>query len=191
MSGTSLQRAVNLCLLAIGEAPVSTLEGAGPDAAAALAVIERIKRAHLSEGWDYNTDEEFPFSPEGFSPYEIRIPDTVLSLRPTNPGLGLVLRGGRIFDLGRKTYSFQGIGATHFTVVWNLEWDDLPETDRHLVATRSSRIFAQNMVGDGSIVQSLTRSEAEAEGLARRQAGRSSRPNMLLDSWSVARALRR
>jgi hypothetical protein len=191
MSGTTLIRAVNLSLLAIGESPVSTLEGAGSDAAAALAVIERIKRAHLSEGWDYNVEEDFPLTPEAFAPYELKVPDTFLSCVPMHPSSGLVQRGDRMFDRGRCTYEFKGIGTMLFRVVLNLDWEDVPEADKHLVATRASRIFAQNMVGDGSIVQSLTRSEAEAEGLARRQAGRSSRPNMLLDSWTVARALRR
>jgi hypothetical protein len=103
MSTTTLLRAINLCLLGIGESPVSTLEDAGPDAAAALAVIERIKRAHLSEGWDYNTEEDWPLTPEAFAPHELKVPDTFLSCVPMHPSSGLVRRGDRMYDRGRCT----------------------------------------------------------------------------------------
>jgi hypothetical protein len=118
------------------------------------------------------------------------VPDTVLALRPMDPRLGLVLRGGQIWDKGRCTFSFPGMGATHFQVTWNMPFNDLPEVDRQLLATRASRIFAARMVGDRQLVGLNESDEREAAAAARRQSARSNRASML-NSYSVGRALRR
>ena len=82
MTTTNELVAVNMILAALGEAPINSFETAGSvDAAMARDLLKTVTREHQSEGWDWNQEDDWPFTPEGFPPYEIKVPDTVLALR--------------------------------------------------------------------------------------------------------------
>jgi hypothetical protein len=192
LTPTTYLDAVNTMLNVIGESPINTLEDPGVvDAVIAVEVLAATSRSVLTHGWDYNEEDNYPFAPEAFEPFEIKVPDTALVCVPMEKRSPLVLRGQRFYNRTTKTYSFPGARPVLCRVVWNQPFEELPEAARHYITLRAARIFASRMVGDGEIDGFTSRDEIEARIIHKRDHTRSSRANMLNDSWSVARALRR
>jgi hypothetical protein len=98
-----------------------------------------------------------------------------------------VQRGLRLYDSLNHTYTFtQDLKGT---VVFLLEWDELPQAARHYITIRASRI----MQGRSSISESAYRYSQDDEQAALVALGalesRVGDHNMLRDSWSVASVL--
>jgi len=72
---TKLQ-AVNTIISNIGQAPVTNLESGNPLVEMAEQILDEITIAVLAEGWEYNTERGYPFTPD--SANEIVVPDNVL-----------------------------------------------------------------------------------------------------------------
>ena len=70
--------AVNQILGAVGQAPVTTLDQTNPDVAIAYDTLVEVNREIQSEGWVFNTEEEYPFNQDVNG--EILIPDNILLL---------------------------------------------------------------------------------------------------------------
>jgi len=75
---TTQLQAINQMLTGIGQAPVVSLDIANPEIATAIAILDSVNREVQGEGWHFNTETKFPFTPDAND--EIVVPDNVLQL---------------------------------------------------------------------------------------------------------------
>lgn len=152
--------AVNDILAAIGEPPVSTLEGdANADVANARRILNKVNRSIQSRGWTFNIEEGVTLLPDVFSemiPYNT----DYLSMLSNGGQSQYVNRGGYVYDRIARTDRFPG------GIVVNLirlrEFDEMPECYRHLIVTKAARQFNSRFFGAPEVDGTLLEEEAEA-----------------------------
>ncbi len=155
---TKLQ-AVNTIISNIGQAPVTNLESGNPLVEMAEQILDEITIAVLAEGWEYNTERGYPFTPD--SNNQIVIPDNVLQL-DTKPGDGTqtVIRNGKLYDRVKHTYTFDG--QQKLDVQWLFDFEDLPEAFKNYITIRAANVFAGRSVGSQEAVTFGQREETIA-----------------------------
>lgn len=155
---TKLQ-AVNTIISNIGQAPVTNLESGNPLVEMAEQILDEITIAVLAEGWEYNMERGYPFTPD--SNNEILIPDNVISL-DTKPGDGTqtVIRNGKLYDRVAHTYEFTG--QQELDVTWLFDFEELPEAFKNYITIRAANVFAGRSVGSSEAVQFGQREETIA-----------------------------
>lgn len=165
MALTSKLDAVNAIIGVVGEAPLNTLENTAftSDATVAVRLLDQVSRETQTVGWSFNTDTDYTFTKDGAG--HVFVPANLLRLafdrnQWTNPDP--VLRGRQFYDRKNKTFVFsKDLKAQQ--VVWELDWDDLPESCRHYITIRAARQFADKQ-GGGSDVHAYTEmNEVEAK----------------------------
>jgi len=150
-SRTSQLEAVNIILSAVGEPPITSLDDAnGADAAIANNVLTEVSNEIQSMGWHFNTVREVELAPDAGDSNRIPLASNIVrvDLETQHTGdMDVVQRGDYLYDRKGKTDVF---GSTvKATVVYVLEWTQLPEPARRLINTRAARIFQDRMVGSG------------------------------------------
>lgn len=152
-------KAVNTIISNVGQAPVTSLETGNPLVEMAEQILDEITLAVLSEGWEFNTERGYPFTPANDK--KITIPDNVLRIDAT-PGNGeqLVIRGGKLYD--RVAHSFAFDGQQHLDVVWLFDFEELPEAFKNYITIRAANVFAGRSVGSQEAVTFGQREEVVA-----------------------------
>lgn len=153
--------AVNDILAAIGEPPVSTLEGdANADVANARRILNKINRSIQSRGWTFNIEEGVTLLPDVFSQM-IPYASDYLSMLSNGGQSQYVNRGGYVYDRTARTDRFPN------GIVVNLirlrEFDEMPECFRHLIVTKAARQFNSRFFGAPEVDGTLQEEEAEAK----------------------------
>lgn len=151
--------AVNIILSNIGQAPVTVLDSGNPLVEMAELTLDEITKAVLAEGWEYNTERAYPFTPDPSG--EISIPFNVLAIdaRPGN-GQQVVIRGGKLYD--RVTHSYKFTGQQLLDVMWLFDFNELPEAYKNYITIRAANVFAGRSVGSKEAVQFGQREETVA-----------------------------
>lgn len=143
--------AVNTMLATIGEAPVSTLDGAlHVDAVGARITITRITKQVQSEGWYFNTEHNYQLTPN--TDGEINLPDNIISvdIEPlSGKNIDVITRGRKLYDLKNHTYTFTE--TLKATVVLTLPFEELPETAKEYVICRAARKYQTEFVGSDTL----------------------------------------
>lgn len=148
---TTTLQAVNECLKAIGEAPVSDLTGGGAsaDVESAFGTLQNVSRAVQVEGWNFNTEEATRIAPDsnGF----LTLPANTLRVDSVEPdrAIRVVMRGQRLYDKTNKTFVFTD-GVTCDLVVL-LPFEDMPEYVRRYITIRAVREFADNELASDTV----------------------------------------
>lgn len=152
--------AVNQMLSSIGEAPAVSLDTDNPEIAIAESTLDEISRAVQAEGWNFNTEQEYPFTPDGNG--KILIPSNLLSISDSkikNAAKYLtIVRNGKLYD--KLTHSFTFTGTIYCDVVWAFEFTDLPQPFKDYITTRASRVYASRAVGSEEQVKLISQDEA-------------------------------
>ena len=158
--------AVNQILGAVGQAPVTTLDQTNPDVAIAYDTLVEVNREIQSEGWVFNTEEEYPFNQDVNG--EILIPDNILLLDLSsifeNIGIEVVKRNGKLYN--KTEHTFTWTAPIKCDVVWLFDFSDLPVPFRDLIVARASMQASTKMVGDTTIYQMLQQKESLARANA-------------------------
>lgn len=163
-----LLRAVNQILPALGEHPVSSIDGKHPTVSIIVANVYNQLNDVLLKGWWFNVYESnlYP-SPEG----EVALPLDTLAVLPTNPSCPGVQRNGRLYN--KETMSFLwpvGISIP-VRLKMRLEFEDLPESAAQfvmytsLVQTYLADIGLENIVQEWQRNAALALNAMEAEHL--------------------------
>jgi hypothetical protein len=152
--------AVNQMLSSIGEAPAVSLDTDNPEIAIAESTLDEISRTVQAEGWNFNTEYEYPFTPDGNG--EILIPSNILSIadnkvKSTAKYL-TVVRNGKLYD--KLTHSYQFTGTVYCDVIWAFEFSDLPQPFKDYITTRAARVYASRVVGSEEQVKLIVQDEA-------------------------------
>ena len=174
--------AVNILLSSINEQSISDdVELAEIiEAQKASEVLEEVKKSVLSQGWDFNTDNDWEFAPDttGY----ISIPANILDLSSNNADI--VIRDWRLYSKKNKTAKFTS--SVKCDVVWDMDFNSLSHALRHYITIRASRIFQYRMIGDANQYKFSEEDEHHAYISARRSDGRTAKYNMLTSSYGLS-----
>ena len=141
---------VNIILSNIGQAPVTSLATLNPAAKLAEQILDEISLSTQAEGWVFNTEQDYPFTPNADK--EILIPSNVLALDFVSFGdKNTVQRSGKLYDKRNHTYLFDDV--VYGKVTWLFDFADLPEVFKNYIAMRAANVFANRSVGSNEIVK--------------------------------------
>jgi hypothetical protein len=152
---TTTLQAINQMLTSIGQAPVVSLDIANPEIATALSILENVNREVQGEGWHFNSEVDYPFTPDAND--EIIVPSNVLQISDNKNSnvqqYQTVLRGGKLYDKVNHTYKFTNPVPVRCDVVWLFDFEDLPQVFKDYITQRASRVFAGSSVGSKDMFQ--------------------------------------
>lgn len=188
---TTELEAVNLMLAAIGESPVNTVADNGVvDAVMARARLRATSRAVQARGWHWNTDKALVLArsyPEG----EVLVPANTLKVDTVGESkdVDVVLRGKRLYDRRRHTFSFD----TNLTVdlVTMLPFEELPETARQYITVSAVRQFQEGRVGSETLSTFNRRDELIALADLLNEEGENADHNIITEHYAPGGALDR
>lgn len=159
MARTSTLDAVNQMLSCIGGQAVVSLDTDNPEVASAVAILNETTRAVQTEGWNFNTELEYPFTPD--QNQQIPVPGNLLSFTASfskhGADLDLVERGGKLYDKLNHTYTFPEI--VYCDVTWDFPFNELPQTFKEYVTARAARHYASRLVTSKEQVELISADE--------------------------------
>lgn len=151
--------AVNDMLAAIGESPVSSLEGdPNADVANCRRILNQVNREIQSRGWTFNIEEALSIQPDATTGL-IEYLNTYLRMTTTG-GTSYVNRGGYVYDRTTLTDIFDG--PISVDLIRLKAYSDMPECFRSYIVAKASRRFNIRFFGAAEIEGSLQEQEAEA-----------------------------
>jgi hypothetical protein len=153
--------AVNLCLRYIGEMPVpSSVDIDSLDELHEARIIRNelltTSRELQTRGWWFNR-EPWEFIPNSVDS-KIAVPVTVLSIKGTTNNY--VIRGGNLYDVEGNTFIFAD--KVECLVVWELSFEELPQSFAQLVAYTTARDVQSFLRGDTSADKRLQEKVSQA-----------------------------
>jgi hypothetical protein len=151
--------AVNIVLSNIGMAPVTRVDNDNPMVVMAANLIDEVSRSVQTEGWVFNTERDYPFTPSPNN--EILVPDNVLELDSDEYQKdNLIIRSGKLYN--KSTHSYKFTEQINLDVLWLFDYDDIPEAFKNYIAVRAANLFAGRAVGSAEQVKFGEREEATA-----------------------------
>lgn len=157
--------AVNIILSNIGQAPLTSLSSSNPLSSLAEGMIDEVSHTLQSEGWTFNTEQDYPFTPD--TNKHIAIASNVLSLdTPEWSPIEPITRTPAgttqplLYDKRDHTYEFDDV--QYLKVVWYFEFLDLPEVFKQYVTIRAANLFANRAVGSAEVVKYSEKEELNA-----------------------------
>lgn len=156
---TKLQ-AVNIILSNVGQAPVTNLESANPIAQLATGVLAEVSGAVQSEGWSFNTEYEYPVTPDDNG--HIVLPEDIISYDASPfERIDPIVREGKLYDRRGHTFVFEQ-KSYKFDVVWQIDFDSLPEPAKQYIVARAAGLYAARAVGAVDVSKYNEKEEAMA-----------------------------
>lgn len=160
--------AVNQCLRAIDEAPVSSLSSSVDEAQRAGTFVDIVTREVLSTGFHNNTDFSVTLTPDTHD--EIKASDDWLSIDTVgyNADIDITVRRDpaddirKLFDKENQRFTFPDVDSITVDIVRYFPIDDLPFVLASFIAAHAARRFQEDVVGSVSVDARLIRTEAEA-----------------------------
>tara|TARA_R100000458_G_C8225971_1_gene209023 strand:+ start:392 stop:1003 length:612 start_codon:yes stop_codon:yes gene_type:complete len=152
LAKTTKLEAINTMLSNVGEAPVNSLTGAlTNDVQLAQNILDEISREVQSAGWHFNTDKEVPLAPD--SNNEIQLSDGIarvdLEGDQVDSEYDVVVRGDKLYNRKDRTYTFTE--TKKYTVVYMLDWEELPESARRYIMIRAARVYQDRLLGSQTL----------------------------------------
>jgi len=151
--------AVNTILSAVGEPPITSLsDPKNADAAIAQNVLTEITREIQTMGWHFNTQYNVAFQPDASK--QIVLAENIVRIDLVDHGIvtqhvnrnttvtdtrDITQRGDKLFDRTNNTYDFETEVVA--TVIYLLDFTELPEPARRYATIKSARVFQDRMVG--------------------------------------------
>ena len=157
---TTKLQAVNQIISNIGQAPATSLETTNPQVSLAEDLIDQVSTDVQAEGWVFNTERDYPFTPDAVSG-EIVIPSNVLQVDVEWGSLyNVVIRGGKLYD--RNNHSFRWDKTQHLKTTWLFDFEDLPDAAKQYITIRAANLFAMRMTGSAEVAKYSEREEMNA-----------------------------
>lgn len=176
---TTELEAVNIILSGIGEAPISSFVEVTADVSLARNILAEISRETQTEGWQWNTEDDFPLTPDA-AKGEIKLPPTAIRVHFREPDdRELTIRGQRVYDRVNHSFIFSPGVRILVTLTLLLPFEDLPEAARRYITLKAARVFQERTVGSGTLYDFQQADEARARALMLAEERRQDRPNIL------------
>lgn len=183
--------AVNRILRGNKEDPVNSLDDTGINPAkVAEAVLDEASFKIQSEGHQYNTTIRELF-PDGAT-NEIIVDDSVITVsgQGKDGGRSLVKRQGKLYDNNRDTFSFEDIESVCVQIIYSLDFEDLPPSERISVTDQAAWEYQQVTNGDATQGRVLELLALQSKILGKSADARRQDNNWLDDS-AVSRSIAR
>lgn len=152
--------AVNQMLTCIGGQAVVSLDTDNPEVATAVAILEETTRNVLAEGWNFNTEQEYPFTPGPSG--SIVVPDNLIGFAPSftkhYADLQLVERQGKLYDKLAHSYNFNE--TIYCDVTWGFPFEECPPPFKEYITVKASRNYAARLVTSKEQVELISQDEA-------------------------------
>lgn len=165
MTRTTRLEAVNQMLSCIGGSAVVSIDTDNPEIASAVAILEETTRTVLSEGWNFNTEREYPFTPDNND--QILVPDNLISFTLSGSKHGadyqIVERSGKLYD--KLTHGYTFTETIYCDVIWWFEFEDCPQPFKEYITARASRNYASRLVTSKELVELISQDEAACRAL--------------------------
>ena len=159
--------AINQILSSCGQAPVTTLDQTNPDVAVAYDTLLQVSREVQAEGWTFNKEYHYEFTPD--TDDQILIPSNILQIKLTENSANMdkdgVRRSGKLYDRHNHTYDWTD-ETVECDIVWEFDWVDLPQPIQDFIVARAATFVSQRIVGDNTQYQMLQQQEAYMRALA-------------------------
>ena len=159
--------AINQILSSCGQAPVTTLDQTNPDVAIAYDTLLQVSREVQAEGWTFNKEYHYEFTPDTND--QISIPSNILQIKLTENSANMdkdgVRRNGKLYDRHNHTYDWTD-ETVECDIVWKFDWVDLPQPIQDFIVARAATFVSQRIVGDSAQYQMLQQQEAYMRALA-------------------------
>ena len=159
--------AINQILSSCGQAPVTTLDQTNPDVAIAYDTLLQVSREVQAEGWTFNKEYHYEFTPD--TDDQILIPSNILQIKLTENSANMdkdgVRRSGKLYDRHNHTYDWTD-DTVECDIVWEFDWVDLPQPIQDFIVARAATFVSQRIVGDSAQYQMLQQQEAYMRALA-------------------------
>ena len=159
--------AINQILSSCGQAPVTTLDQTNPDVAVAYDTLLQVSREVQAEGWTFNKEYHYEFTPD--TDDKILIPSNILQIKLTENSANMdkdgVRRSGKLYDRHNHTYDWTD-ETVECDIVWEFDWVDLPQPIQDFIVARAATFVSQRIVGDQTQYQMLQQQEAYMRALA-------------------------
>jgi hypothetical protein len=169
LTATTELEAVNIMLSVLGQAPVASLDGnLSADAETAQSILKEVSKDIQSQGWHFNTEYEYEFTPDGGT-NEITVPSDIVRVTLADPESYITQRGSKLYNIEDQTFEFTE--TVKATIVRFLDFTDLPEGARRFIILRASRILSDRMVTDGEAHQFAREDEYLAHAALNREEG--------------------
>ena len=154
--------AINQILSSCGQAPVTTLDQTNPDVAIAYDTLLQVSREVQAEGWTFNKEYHYEFTPDTND--EIPIASNILQIKLTENVANMdhhgIRRNGKLYNRQDHTYKWTHTTPVECDVVWEFDWVDIPEPIQNFIVSRASTMVSQRIVGDQNQYQMLQQQEA-------------------------------
>lgn len=152
---TTQLQAINQMLVGIGQAPVVSLDIANPEIATALSILDSVSREVQGEGWNFNTEINYPFTPDIDG--TITVPDGILQISDNKTSnvqkYQTVLRNGKLYDKIAHSFTFPTDNPLLCDIVLFFDFEDLPQVFQDYIAKRATRVFAGSVIGSKEMFQ--------------------------------------
>ena len=180
---TTELEAVNTILSTIGEAPLSTLTGSLPvDGTTAKNILNEISREVQSAGWHFNTQYKVDLTrdtnnkvPVGTDVVRVQLND-----KYDKSSYDVVQRGSYLFNWAKNSNIFDQ-DFTENTLIYLLQFEDLPEQARRYITIRSARVFHDRTLGANTLHKFSSEDEARSLSVMK-QAEMATGDNTIFDS---------
>ena len=160
--------AINQILSSCGQAPVTTLDQTNPDVAIAYDTLLQVNREVQAEGWPFNREPHYEFTPDTND--EISIANNILQIKLSDSGTNGqydgIRRSGKLYDRLHHRYTWPDHSKVECDVVWEFDWVDIPEPIQNFIVARAASITSQRIVGDPNQYEMLQSQEAFARSTA-------------------------
>ena len=183
---TSKLEAVNTMLGYIGESPVNSIATATAlplSAALAKNILDEVSREVQSDGWQFNTIENFKLA-QGIFAGTFQVPANTLQVDAVDRTYDIVQRGLNIWDRTKNTATFT-VDTLTVNMTFLLDWEELPEQARRYIAIKAGRVFQSRLVGSKELENLIFRDEIMAKARLEETDGRNSDVT-IFDSYDVA-----
>ena len=180
---TTELEAVNTILSTIGEAPLSTLTGSLPvDGTTAKNILNEISREVQSAGWHFNTQYKVDLTRDTTNkvPIGTDVVRVELSNKYDKSSYDVVQRGSYLFNLAKNSNIFDQ-DFTENTLIYLLQFEDLPEQARRYITIRSARVFHDRTLGANTLHKFSSEDEARSLSVMK-QAEMQTGDNTIFDS---------
>jgi len=154
--------AVNIALQTIGEMTLDTANNISDvyEASTALEILTETRRAVLNEGLNCNTDFDWELTADA-SGY-VAISSNILRIESTDPNKNYIMKDNKLYDKDEKTFKFTANSIHKVDIIWDLDFDDVPQTIAYYIAIKAARITYQRLIGATDIIRVLMDDEQKA-----------------------------
>lgn len=180
--------AVNQMLVSVGNTPVNSITNTGiGDVETAKLQLDTALREVLTRGWSFNTDYDYPITPDGSN--NILIPSNAMWLDPVDQSKDYVMRwdSGTAKMYDRKNRTFTISEETDFNIIWAYDFDEIPQPARQYIAMRAGRIWQANFLGSDILFRFTELHESEALGGLKRLEARTKSRNFVSEGATAGR----